>query len=135
MSKEENMRVVSLSGPIVDTRDWDRLDELYSPDFIDHDPAEGQPAGVEGVKWFFRGFTAAFADFALTPDLINANDEYVTLVFTLSGTHTGEFLGHAPTGKKFSIRSMEIIKFVNGRMAERWGSSDVLGLMQQLELL
>lgn len=135
MSKEENIRVQSLAGPIAEARDWDRLDEVFAQDFTDHDPGEGQPAGVEGVKWYWRAFAAAFPDFTLAPDVLSADDDYVTLVYKISGTHTGDFFGHAATGRKFSVRGIQTSKFGGGRITERWGASDQLGLMRQLGLL
>ena len=134
MSKEENIKVQMLGGSIAEARDWDRLSEVFARDFVDHDPAEGQAPGLAGIVAFWRELTAAFPDFALAPDVLSADDEYVTLVYKISGTHTGEFLGHAPTGRKFSIRGLQTAKFAGGRIVERWGSSDQLGLMQQLGL-
>jgi predicted ester cyclase len=134
MSKEENIAVQSLAGPIAEARDWDRLGEVFAPDLVDHDPADGQPPGVEGLKWYWRRFTTAFPDFAFVPEVLSADDEYVTLVTRVSGTHTGEFEGHAPTGRKFSIRSMQTSKFAGGRVVERWGASDTFGLLRQLGL-
>jgi len=135
MSKAENIRVQSLGGEIAQARDWDRLGEVFAADFVDHDPGEGQGPGLEGIKSYWRDFTVAFPDFALAPEVLSADDEYVTLVYTISGTHKGEFMGHAPTGKKFSVRGLQTTKFADGHVAERWGSSDELGLMQQLGLL
>ena len=135
MSKEENIKVQSLGGPIAEARDWDRLAEVFAADFVDHDPAEGQAPGLAGIQWYWRNFAAAFPDFALTPEVLSADDDYVTIVGTLTGTHTGEFMGHAPTGKKFSVRSIQTSKFADGHVVERWGSSDEYGLMQQLGLV
>ena len=135
MSKEENVRVQSLGGPIAEARDWDRLGEVFAPDFVDHDPAADQAPGLAGIQAYWRNFTAAFPDFALTPEVLSADDEYVTIVGTLTGTHTGEFLGHAPTGKKFSVRSIQTTRFADGHVVERWGSSDEYGLLRQLGLL
>lgn len=134
MSKEENVKVQSLGGPIAEARDWDRLREVFAADFVDHDPAEGQAAGLAGIQDYWRGLAAAFPDFAMTPEVLSADDEYVTVVATLSGTHTGEFMDHAPTGKKFSVRSIQTTKFADGHVVERWGSSDEYGLMRQLGL-
>jgi predicted ester cyclase len=41
-------------------------------------------------------------------------------------------MGIAPTGKKMKIRGVQISKFRDGTMVERWGSSDQLGMLQQL---
>jgi predicted ester cyclase len=44
-------------------------------------------------------------------------------------------MGIPPTGKKVSIRGVQISKFRDGKMVERWGSSDELGMLQQLGVL
>ena len=54
------------------------------------------------------------------------------MAYTLTGTHDGEFMGVAPTGKKIEINGIQIGRFENGKIVERWGSSDELGIMQQI---
>jgi predicted ester cyclase len=61
-----------------------------------------------------------------------ADEESIALAYTLSGTQNGSFMGIAPTGKKMKIRGVQIAKFKDGKMVERWGSSDELGMLQQL---
>jgi predicted ester cyclase len=47
----------------------------------------------------------------------------------------GEYMGYAPTGKHFEVRSLQIGRFENGKIKERWGSTDILGILGQLGLL
>jgi predicted ester cyclase len=61
-----------------------------------------------------------------------ADEDYVCLAYTLSGTHQGDFQGVAPTGKRITVRGMQIGRFEGGQIVERWGSTDELGIMQQL---
>lgn len=135
MSKEDNIATQSLAGPIAEARDWDRLGEVFAEDFVDHDPAKDQAPGLDGIKAYWRGFTESFPDFAFAPEVLSADDDYVTLVARVSGTHTGDFHGHAPTGRKFSVRTIQTTKFAGGRVVERWGTTDELGLLQQLGLV
>ena len=53
----------------------------------------------------------------------------------LSGTHTGEFLGHAPTGKRFRGPNVQVLGVRDGKASDRWGSTDELGILQQLGLI
>ena len=55
-------------------------------------------------------------------------------VLDVSGTHTGDLLGHEATNKTFTVRGIQVGKFVDGRMTERWGSTDQLGMLEQLGL-
>lgn len=106
----------------------------FSPDFVDHDPADGQPAGGAGLAWYWEGFGKSFSD--IGRELVDtiATAEHVITVMDLSGTHTGEFMGHAPTGKRFTVRNVQVMRIVDGKRVERWGSTDQLGILQQLGL-
>lgn len=134
MSRDDNIAAISTVVPMAQRRDWDRLDEVIAPDVVDHDPVEGQPPGLEGVKWFWRNWTKAFPDFRARLVALSADDEYVTLVLQLLGTHSGEFQGHAPTGREFSIHSIQVTKLSGGLVVEHWGALDTLGLLRQLGL-
>jgi predicted ester cyclase len=132
MSKNANLQTQSMIGEIVASRDWDRLGEAFSSDYVDHDPAAGQPAGPAGIAWYWKRFATAFPDFKVAPDALAADEDYVTFVYRLSGTQQGEWDGIAPTGRSFDVRAMQTSKFVDGKVVERWGSTDTLGMHQQL---
>ena len=110
------------------------IGDRYDADFTDHDPAEGQPAGPSGPAWFWEQFGKSFSD--IERDVIEtiATPTRLVTIMNLSGTHTGEFLGHAPTGKRFTVRNVQVLGFRNGKASDRWGSTDELGILQQLGL-
>ncbi len=101
-------------------------------DVKDHDPAPDQGDGPEGFMDFFKKFRAAFPDLEVAVDHMAADDENGAMAYTITGTHKGEFHGVAPTGKKIEARGMQIARFEDGRIAERWGSSNELGIFKQL---
>ena len=110
-------------------------EERFTSDFTDHDPAAGQPVGPTGMAWFWEQFGKAFTD--LDREIIETivtPTKFITIM-NLSGTHTGEFLGHAPTGKRFTVRNVQVVGFRDGKMSDRWGSTDELGILSQLGLL
>jgi predicted ester cyclase len=135
MSKENNLKTQELIGQILTARDVDRLGEGFHADVVDHDPAPDAPAGVEGIKAFWSEFFTAFPDVDLAVETLVADDDHVTAVFTISGTHTGPFQGHEPTGKTFTVRGIQVGRFDDdGLLVERWGATDEAGLQQQLGL-
>jgi predicted ester cyclase len=134
MAREDNIAAVALAGPIAQLHDWDRLDEVFAPDVVDHDAVEGQPPGLEGMRWYWRNLTAAFPDLRFDPVVLSVDDDYATLVAHMYGTHTGVWRGHAPTGRRFSIRFIQSTKFADGLAVECWRAIDALGLLQQLGL-
>jgi predicted ester cyclase len=110
-------------------------DERFTADFTDHDPGAGQPAGPTGMAWFWEQFGTSFTD--LDRDVIETivtPTRFITIM-NLSGTHTGEFLGHPATGKRFTVRNVQVVGFRDGKVSDRWGSTDELGILQQLGLV
>jgi predicted ester cyclase len=51
---------------------------------------------------------------------------------TMSGTHEGEFMGLAPTGRRMEIGAMDLIRVRDGQAVEHWGVTDTMTMMQQL---
>ena len=110
------------------------LEDRYDPDFTDHDPAAGQPAGPSGPAWFWEQFGTSFTDIEREVIETIVTPTHLVTVMNLSGTHAGEYLGHAPTGKRFTVRNVQVLGFRDGKAADRWGSTDELGILQQLGL-
>lgn len=134
MSKEQNLAALAIGREICETREFDRFGEMFAENVVDHDPGEDRTPGVEGIKEYWRSLDDAFPDFRIQIDVLEANDEYVVVAYRLSGTHKGEYMGHAPTGKRFEVRHLQVGRFENGLCVERWGCTDILGLLTQLGL-
>lgn len=132
MSGNDAMAGLAFLWPIVKTRDWDRLGETHAANIIDHESFEGQPPGLAGIKWRYRNIETAFPDFRYHPIALFGDNDCVTLVMDMCGTHTGVWYGHAPTGRKFSIRVIQLTRFADGLAVERWVAADWLGLLRQL---
>ena len=132
MSKEANLAALGKFAEAVNTGKFDLFKESVSIENIDHDPARGQVPGPEGYRVFFSGLREAFPDLSVALDTLVADEDSIAIAYTLTGTQTGPLMGFPPTGKKIKIRGMQISKFKNGKMVERWGSSDELGMLQQL---
>ena len=107
------------------------IDELYSPDFVDHSGNPSLP-GIEGTKAFFSMMFAAFPDmhFAIRSQL--AEGDQVMTYKAFHGTHQGHVLGIPPTGKQVAVDVIDILTIKDGKIAEHWTVSDMLGMLQQL---
>jgi steroid delta-isomerase-like uncharacterized protein len=135
MSKEVNLATLGKFAEAVNTGNFALFKEAVSTENIDHDPAPGQVAGPEGYRMYFTGLRNAFPDISVALETLVADEESIAIAYTLSGTQTGPLMGFAPTGKKIKIRGVQIAKFKDGKMVERWGSTDELGMLQQLGVL
>jgi steroid delta-isomerase-like uncharacterized protein len=132
MSKEQNIRNATEWGEAVNSGDLERLRYLVTPTVVEHDPAPGQKPGAQGYIDLFAEMRAAFPDLKVTPEHVLADDDTIAAAYTVTGTHQGTFLGIEPTGKAIRARGVQIARYEDGRMVERWGSSDQLGILQQL---
>ncbi|MFC5932235.1 ester cyclase [Cryobacterium melibiosiphilum] len=134
MSQEMNIAAQHKFGDALNSGKLDLLDNLVAADAVDNDPALGQGPGPEGYKAFFGEMIAAFPDLHLEVERLVANDTDVAFAYILTGTHQGPLMGHAASGKTMSVRGMQISRFENGKLIERWGSSDQQGMLEQLGL-
>ena len=132
MSKEDNLAATETFGKAANTGQFELFNEVVAPNSVDHDPAPGQQAGPEGFRQFFTELRRAFPDLAIEVDHLVADDENVAFAYTMSGTQQGDFMGVPATGKRVSARGLQIGRFENGQLVERWGSSDELGILKQL---
>jgi steroid delta-isomerase-like uncharacterized protein len=132
MSKERNVAVQRAFGEAVNTGDVEAFDRLVAPDAVDHDPAPGQTPGPAGYRAFFTEMRTAFPDLHVEVEHLVADDTSVAFAYTLTGINAGPFMGHAPTGKTIHVRGMQISRFDDGLMVERWGSTDQLTILTQL---
>lgn len=109
------------------------LGDLLADDFVEHERGPGFPPTKEGVLGLFRTMLAAFPDMHMdVEDLIASGDKAVGRV-KLTATHTGEFMGVAPTGRRVELDVIDIMRFNDaGLVCEHWGVTDMLALMQQL---
>lgn len=63
---------------------------------------------------------------------IVAEDDWVPHHWTATATHSGTFMGVAPTGRRFSAAGMVFTRIVAGKIAEQWRIVDVFGMLQKL---
>ena len=111
----------------------DVVDEIVDPGFVNYDVAMPEPLrGIEGAKASISGYRAAFPDLHITVEEQIAEGEYVTTRWSAKGTHEGDLMGIAPTGKQATVTGITIDKIVDGRIVESRTNWDNLGLFQQL---
>ncbi len=112
--------------------DLSAIDDMMSPEFVDHCAPPGVPASREGVKMQFSMFFEALPDLhAVIHEQIAEGDRVMTRK-SLRGTHRGAMFGIAPTGNPVSIEVIDILRVQDGKITDHWNMVDRLGLMEQL---
>jgi steroid delta-isomerase-like uncharacterized protein len=115
---------------------FDATETYWAANYIDHNPAvPNQAAGAVGARQVFMAFKSAFPDLNFTIEEMLVEGDKIVWRWTATGTNTGSMMGMPPTGKKATITGAEIYRIAGGKILERWGNFDQLGLMQQLGVI
>ena len=114
-------------------RRYELIDELIADDFIDHVEAQ-MLEGTGRARYLAsaRLIHDAFSDYSEGIEFIVADDDKAVSYARITGTHDGDLMGLAPTGRKIDVHSIGILRFVDGQVIERWGIGDSVTQMQQL---
>lgn len=101
-------------------RHFERLGEVLAADFV--------KTYVDAVSILVKGFPD------VRFEVVQLIEEGNTVVvrWKWSGTHTGEFRGHAPTGKKVISDGVVIYEARDGKLVSSWTLNDRLGVLQTI---
>jgi steroid delta-isomerase-like uncharacterized protein len=109
-----------------------KADELLAPEIKFRGTLGAELNGRDAFRAYMRQVRAAFPDFHNTIlELTAENDRVVARTF-YRGTHRGEILGVAPTGKAISYAGAAFFRIADGKVIEGWVLGDLLGLLRQL---
>ena len=124
-----------LTEEVFNKGNMEAVNEIISPDFTHHDPNTREfTSGPEGYKQFIQGYRKAFPDLQITIEQQIAEADLVVDRWIGRGTHQGELMGMAATGKQVTITGMTIHRIAGGKIVETWNNFDSLSMVQQLGL-
>lgn len=106
-------------------------------DYIDHNPdtAMSKKTGKDACAEGYDIISGAFSVMSLTYSHIVAEGDMVFCHATMSGKNSGP-MGPMPATNKFyrDVEFYEVVKYTNGKCAERWGLMDMNTMMFQLSM-
>jgi predicted ester cyclase len=133
MSDENKKTIRIVREEAVSKRNLDRLDGLYTDDYVYHGPALlGDLRGPTAFKEMVAGFVEPIDGFEEKVEAQIAEGDLVVTRLKGSGRHTGELMGAAPTGEELEWTAIIMSRFQDGKIAEEWAEFDGLHLLQQL---
>jgi len=92
----------------------------------------GMPDTLEGLRQVLPPFRQAFSDIAIRISETVSEGDMIGYHMSFTGTHSGDFMGIPPTGKRITLSETHIERIRDGKIALHSGNTDMLGLMQQL---
>lgn len=108
------------------------VDQLFSPDFVDHYLAPGGPPGRDGIKYDVQRVRLSFPDLVIRTEDIICEGNRVALRWSGHGTYQGGIPGIDAKGQRITMSGMHFYRTSNGRIVERWDEFDGASVMQQL---
>jgi predicted ester cyclase len=102
---------------VINRKNLDLADELFSDEHELHPEAPGVGRGPEGMKRAFAGLHEEFPDIQVKIESMVAEGDMVAVRLTFSGTH-------APTGKRAMWPEMVFARFSEDKVAESWEVTD-----------
>lgn len=124
MSAEQHKAVVRrLVTDVFNGGQMEVLDELY-----------GSSLAGRARAWI-GPFRDSFSDIEMEIVDLVAEGDTVAARFVCSGTHTSQWLGHPPTGRRFRrVPEVYFFEFTDGRISKAWGLEDTYRRLRQLGL-
>ena len=117
---EEELNMTAKLNTI--TKAWNTFDaDLFKTIVVDNvvRNSNGVPEvqSFEDYKNFMTVFHTGFPDFKVGIDKVAMEGNAAYVNWTVTGTHTGEFMGNKPTGKKITTHGMSVWHFNDEGMA------------------
>ena len=110
-------------------------EELSHGHRVTHEPHRGELRGHETHKQAATHHHSAFSNLHIKIEQLIVEGDMAAARFSVSGKHSGEFMGIPPTGKEMKTTVNNIYRFEGDKIAEVWSEWDQVGLMRQLGLL
>ncbi|MGB1876131.1 MAG: ester cyclase [Rhodospirillaceae bacterium] len=136
---EENLNAyLALFDVLFKQRDGSRAGEFYAEGFLSNNSDAGGAEQTRGsaaqLERMFSASKVASPDRQIRNDLIICSDDMVSTRMTVWGTQSGIMMGNPATGRPFKFTAMDIFRFKDGMVVERWGETDTIILIRQLGL-
>lgn len=135
MSASNKEVIRRLYQQVWNERKLEVLDQLISKTHALSDTMMvGASVGPEVYKRNVKRFVTAFPDLHFTVEDYVTEKDKVVASWSVTGTHKGEFIGIAPTGKKICLSGITIHQLADGKILDSFAIWDALGLLQQMDI-
>ena len=129
---QNNLEIGRKMMEAVNKQDLKLLDDLLVPEYVNQQiKVQSREDLKQKLKRQYRGFP----DIYRTMEDIIADEDTVWIRVKITGTHTGEYRGIAPTGKKIVMDAVPHYRIVDGKIVEGWSVFNPLDYFKQLGII
>jgi predicted ester cyclase len=123
MSIEDNKKLACRFWELFHDDGMQLVDEIISDDFVHHSWPWVGP-GRDGLKDLVANLTSGFSEYHYDIEDVIAEGDKVVVRLSESGAHTGDLFGMPPTGNRFELTAIHILRIDNGKIVEHWREQD-----------
>ena len=136
MTAEQNKELIRRFDDVVTRGDVQALDDLCTPDMVNHSLAPTRSKGLEGTREFLRTGMPVLNEDGWTDSVMVAEGDYVVQFGVRGGNwRGGPFLGIDANPGPYSREVAFCYRIQDGKIAERWAMRDDLTMLRQLGAL
>ncbi len=114
---------------VVNTGAVERLSDFLAPEYVARDVGV---TGLDEAREHLLVFRHCYPDMVVTVEGQVAEGDIVVTWYVMRGTHLGAFGGVPATGKKITLRAVNVQRIRDGRIVEHWGGSNSLEALLEL---
>lgn len=128
--EKTNIQVILQLNDYVNQEKYEQMDALFADNYVDHNPGWD----IDSIEDFKDMIANGHQNFDVHNEIqrIIPDGDLVFNEVVNFGTHQQEVFGQPPTGKETQMTNYEIYRFEDGKIAERWVISNLIGLMKQV---
>src|SRR5829696_7443286 len=126
---EDNEAAVRACFRAASEGNYEAFESILTPDYVLHPEAVRGAAGLAEVVSVYRG---AISDLHVDVEHQFSEGDYVSTRVTIRGTHDGDLMGTAATGREVAFSALTVSRCENGRIAEEWEIADTMALLRQI---
>lgn len=132
---QENIKMyTNVWDEILNKGNIDMIDTHFASNYVSK-TVTSTVNGKTEAKAYYGTFLTGFSDIEFVVEEIFGKEDRLVKRWIFNGTHTGEFSGIPPTGKKITVKGVSVARIVDGKIAEELDYMDDLGFLQQLGVI
>ena len=135
MTRDDVVAVLARRFDSFASRDWAGLGTVYAPQARVESPLVGCVEGPDAIVRATQAFALAFPDALVTEKTTVIEGHQAIIIAETSGTHTGGFMGLAPSGRPFRFLGAFVFEFDGGLIVSERRIYDFTGLLVQIGVL
>jgi predicted ester cyclase len=124
--------VLRFNKEFIEKNNAEVLKEIVADGFINHTAPANFPKDVTGLVQFIGTLHKGFSDLSIDIHEQVGEGDMVATRKTIYGTHTGEIMGKAGTGKKVVLTVMDFVRVQDGKYTDHWGQNNIMQVIQSL---